>query len=336
MGRTGSLACLAALVALAACATRTDAADVAPRATTTTTVVPTSTTAPTTTVPATTTAAPTTTEAPTTTTTTVPVDVHALRPPAPTGEPAALAARIASAEATLRTPGAPAGDVAAAALTQQVAYRELGDHPEWDAAVLAALPADIVPGVQRQTAARREFMSLSSRPVESMPAWNVVAPAPPEQLLAWFQEAEAEFGIPWPYLAAINLVETGMGRIRGTSVAGAQGPMQFMPATWAAYGEGDVNDHRQAVRAAARYLQANGGPADMANALWHYNHSDHYVRGVELYAQAIGEHPGAWPAAYNWGVWYRTAAGDVFLPVGYATTERIPVDQYLATNPRTG
>ena len=45
-----------------------------------------------------------------------------------------------------------------------------------------------------------------------------------------------EFGIDWTYLASIHLVETRMGRIRGTSVAGAQGPMQFIPATWASYG----------------------------------------------------------------------------------------------------
>ncbi len=36
--------------------------------------------------------------------------------------------------------------------------------------------------------------------------------------------------MPWYYLAAINLIETRMGRIDGLSTAGAQGPMQFLPA----------------------------------------------------------------------------------------------------------
>ena len=84
-------------------------------------------------------------------------------------------------------------------------------------------------------------------------------------LLDAYRAAEAEFGIPWKYLAAINLVETGIGRIRGTSIAGAQGPMQFMPATWEAYGGGgDINDTHDAIRGAARYLAANNGANDIA------------------------------------------------------------------------
>ena len=107
--------------------------------------------------------------------------------------------------------------------------------------------------------------------------------------------------MPWR-TGAINLVETATGRIRGTSVAGAQGPMQFMPATWAAYGEGDINDPRDAIRGAARYLTANGAPADMAGALWNYNHSDRYVRAVQHYADLIVEHPGAYAGFHGWGL----------------------------------
>jgi membrane-bound lytic murein transglycosylase B len=285
----------------------------------------------TTTAPPTT--APPTTAAPTTTTTAA-VDPATLRPPAVAGDPAGLAAQIGAAEAALRTPGATETDVATAALAQQAAYRVLGDHPEWDAAVLGALPPELHGTVQAHAAARREFRALGRRPATEMPTWRIVAPAPAAELTAYYQEAEATFGIPWNVLAAINLVETGMGRIRGTSVAGAQGPMQFMPATWAAYGEGDVNDPRQAILAAGRYLQANGAPGDMAGALWNYNHSDHYVRGVQHYADLIAEHPGAFAGFYHWGVWYWTIAGDLFLPVGYEATEPVPADQYAATAPR--
>src|SRR3546814_13420666 len=95
---------------------------------------------------------------------------------------------------------------------------------------------------------------------DSLPAWRIVAPPPAEELLAHYQAAEAEFGVPWEILAAVNLVETGMGRIRGVSVAGAQGPMQFMPATWAAFGHGgDVNDYRDAIMGAARHPAPHGG-----------------------------------------------------------------------------
>ena len=163
----------------------------------------------------------------------------------------------------------------------------------------------------------------------TLPAWRIVAPDPADDLLAAYRDAEAEFGIPWKYLAAINLVETGIGRIRGTSTAGAQGPMQFMPATWEAYGGGgDINDTHDAIRGAARYLAANNGANDIAHALYRYNHSHRYVSGVQIYADLIAEHPRAFLGFYYWGVWYLTDQGEVYLPVGYEQSAPIPVGGY--------
>jgi membrane-bound lytic murein transglycosylase B len=277
-------------------------------------------------------ATPTTAGPPTATT--APVDVAALRPPSPAGDPAALARQIADAEAVLRGPGATEAAVATAGLAQQVGYRQLGDHPDWDAAVLAALPPELRPVAERHAAARRDLRALTGQPSAEMPAWRIVPPEPAGDLVAWYRDAEATFGVPWQYLAAINLVETGMGRIRGTSVAGAQGPMQFMPATWAAYGEGDVNDPRQAIRGAARYLTANGARGDMAGALWNYNHSDRYVRAIQTYADLIVEHPQAYAGFHAWGIWYWTTAGDLYLPIGWEAAQTVPVDQYVAANPQ--
>ncbi|MDP1819666.1 MAG: lytic transglycosylase domain-containing protein [Acidimicrobiales bacterium] len=303
--RSPAAVLLVAALAVGACAERAERNPVAARATTTSS---TSTTAPTTTV----------TTAPPTTTIAAPVDVHGLRPPAPAGDPAGLAAQILAAETTLRDPAAKPEAVAAAALGQQVAYRQLGVHPEWDGAVLAAVPPELHYAVQHNAAARREFRAMHRTLATSLPSWRIVPPDPPDQLMAAYAEAGQVHGIPWSYLAAIHLVETGIGRIRGTSVAGAQGPMQFLPTTWAAYGNGgDINDTSDAIMAAARYLEANGGRTDLARALWNYNHSDHYVRGVTLYAELIGEHPQGFRAFYHWGIWYLTANGDVYLPVGY-------------------
>src|SRR6266545_1614955 len=48
-------------------------------------------------------------------------------------------------------------------------------------------------------------------------------PPPAATLLAHYRAAERRFGVPWNVLAAVNLVESGFGRLRETSVAGAQG-----------------------------------------------------------------------------------------------------------------
>jgi hypothetical protein len=286
--------------------------------------------------PTTTTTAPpdttTTTMAPTTTTT-VPFDPATLRPPAPATDPVALAEQIAAAEATIRQPAVAAPDLAAAGLAQQVAYRQLGDHPEWDAAVLAALPPDLQPIAETHAAARRDLRALTGSPSTEMPAWRIQAPAPAADLVAWYHEAEAASGAPWQYLAAINLVETGIGRIHGLSTAGAQGPMQFLPSTWEIYGEGDIEDPHAAILGAGRLLAANGAPGDMEAALFSYNHDTRYVRAVSRYAELIAEHPGAYAGFHAWGIWFWTTAGDIYLPIGWESAERVPVDQYVAAHP---
>ncbi|MDP9240505.1 MAG: lytic transglycosylase domain-containing protein [Actinomycetota bacterium] len=94
-------------------------------------------------------------------------------------------------------------------------------------------------------------------------------------------------GLSWSLLAAIGQVESGHGRNTGSSSAGAQGPMQFMPATFAAYAvDGDHDGHTDilspadSIYTAAHYLCANHagmGPAGVRNALFRYNHAQWYV-----------------------------------------------------------
>jgi membrane-bound lytic murein transglycosylase B len=307
-----------------AVATSTTRATVAP--TTTTTTGPPSTT--TTTAPATTTASPPTTQ-PATATTAAPVD----RPELPE-EPNALADTLVAAERAVRDPATPAADAAHAAHMQQVAYRVLGLHPEWDAAVFARVPADLQRPVQLNLDARRAFRSMSRVVSDTLPAWEIVAPAPAADLLAWYHEAEQATGVAWEYLAAINLVETAMGRIHGLSSAGAQGPMQFLPSTWAAFGNGgNIDDPRDAILGAARYLAHNGLVAgNVDGALYRYNNDNRYVRGVEAFAEVMAGDAGAFTGYYNWQVYYYTTMGDVLLPVGYASPVRVPVADYLAAH----
>ncbi len=93
--------------------------------------------------------------------------------------------------------------------------------------------------------------------------------------------------------------------------------MQFMPATWASYGSGSIDDQRAAILAAGRFLAAHGAPGDMAGALYHYNDSGDYVRAVEAYADAMRRDPRAYFGYYYWRVLFDWVRGTVVLPVGY-------------------
>lgn len=240
--------------------------------------------------------------------------------PSPTAadDPVALAAQLVSAERAIRDPLVAGDELAWHAHVQQLAYRRLVVRPEWRDQVLAALPDPLRPVAAANLDAGIDLRALvTPREREDLPRWRIVEPAPAETLLAHYRAAEAEFGVPWAYLAAIHLSETRMGRIRGTSIAGAQGPMQFMPGTWAAFGEGDINDDRDAIRAAARYLRHNGAPANLANALFRYNNSQRYVRAITFYAEVMRADPAAYRGYHGWQVYYLTTQGDVLLPVGY-------------------
>lgn len=253
---------------------------------------------------------------------------------APGPDPTAVAADLVAADQALRNPSAPEQVLAAAARRQQVAYRTLGAHPEWDAVARPQIPAALLQVYDRNIDARRQLMALTE-PKSTMPPWRVVPPVPANELMAAYRAAEAASGVPWNYLAAINFVETGFGRINGVSDDAAQGPMQFLPSTFAAYGNGgDINSPRDAIMAAGRLLAANGFATNRDKAIWGYNHSDHYVRAVNDYAAVIGGDPAGFASYYRWDTYYRTTAGDLLLPVGYVSTTRIPVGEYLAAHPQ--
>jgi membrane-bound lytic murein transglycosylase B len=238
-------------------------------------------------------------------------------PPVAASEPDALAAQIVAAERAVRDHGVTGTDLAWFGHLQQLAYRRLAARPELRDTVLAALPTDIRAAATANADATADLRATVV-PGPNLPTtWRIVDPAPLDDLARYYRDAEVEFGVAWPYLAAIHLVETRMGRIRGTSVAGAQGPMQFMPATWARYGDGDINSDRDAIRAAARYLKANGAPDNMAGALFRYNQSQRYVRAVTAYAEVMRADADAYRGYYGWQVYYLTTSGDVLLPVGY-------------------
>ncbi|HWC36668.1 MAG TPA: lytic transglycosylase domain-containing protein [Mycobacteriales bacterium] len=124
---------------------------------------------------------------------------------------------------------------------------------------------------------------------------------PSAQYLSLYKSAATTCpGLSWTVLAAIGQVESGHGRNPSTSSAGAMGPMQFEPSTFAAYavdgnndGVKSIMDPADAIYSAAHYLCANGagrGPSALNAAIFHYNHAAWYVEMVlklaGLYAAA--------------------------------------------------
>jgi cell wall-associated NlpC family hydrolase len=123
-------------------------------------------------------------------------------------------------------------------------------------------------------------------------------------------------GLPWSVLAAIGKVESDHGRstapgvTSGANFAGAAGPMQIgiggkAGNTFGSYavdadgGGADVYNPPDAVFTAANYLCRNGAErgADVARAVFAYNHADWYVTKVLAvasgYAASQGLPPGA-------------------------------------------
>jgi cell wall-associated NlpC family hydrolase len=134
-------------------------------------------------------------------------------------------------------------------------------------------------------------------------AWTPSALAlsdiPPAYLVWYIDAAQTCPGLPWPVLAGIGKVETDHGRSSlpgvhsGHNFAGAEGPMQFEPTTFALYETGpdkplSVYDPADAIYTAARMLCADGAKggssAGISQAIFAYNHAGWYVAEVLSWA----------------------------------------------------
>ncbi|MDP3893034.1 lytic transglycosylase domain-containing protein [Nocardioides sp.] len=249
-------------------------------------------------------------------------------PEIPATDAATLAAQLDRAGEVLRARDAASDDVRRAAELHQLAVRSLASgRPGFRRQVLRSLHPRTARTVRGDIRAAELLQSMTD-PQPRLPDWRIVEPPPPAELRAHYRRAQRRTGVDWTYLAAIHLVETRMGRIRGTSTAGAQGPMQFLPTTWDLYGEGgDINDPGDAILAAGRLLRAHGAPGDMDRALWHYNPSERYVGAVREYARTMQQMPAAYRGYWHWRVLYRHRSGTHVLPVGYPEEPAVPLPQ---------
>ncbi|HEX5247755.1 MAG TPA: lytic transglycosylase domain-containing protein [Gaiellaceae bacterium] len=181
--------------------------------------------------------------------------------------------------------GAPPAAVVQSALAEQRIELRMARDPRLEHGVLVKLPRMLARDVADDVGARRDLLLLA--PHKPGPPIRLGPALPVARLRSYYAEAERRSGVSWQVLAAVNFVESDFGRLRESSVDGAQGPMQFMPSTWASYGRGDVHDPHAAILAAARFLRAAGAPGAERAALLRYNHSSLYVDAVERLAGRI-------------------------------------------------
>jgi membrane-bound lytic murein transglycosylase B len=228
--------------------------------------------------------------------------------------PEPLAADLAATTRRLRTavagwdPSAsiPA-DVMYLALHHQRLLRRMAERRELGDLALAALPRDVLGEARDTVSARR---AIDSIPRGRAPRVRVAKAAPAAELRAAYDAAQRRFGVHWSVLAAVNFVESAFGRVRSSSEAGARGPMQFLPATWRAYGlGGDIDDPRDAILAAANFLSRAGARHDLDQALFAYNHSSAYVRAVRRFAARMRADDRTFLTYYAWQVYVRTPSG---------------------------
>jgi hypothetical protein len=145
--------------------------------------------------------------------------------------------------------------------------------------------------VSEATGGRAAVPPPLAPPGDTRPVLDIDAPA--EEVAEWSVVARSAAGscpgLHAEILLAIAHVESRFGRGNGPSSAGAVGPMQFLPETWATYatdgdrdGRADVMNPIDAMHGAARFLCAHGGAdlGELRTALWRYNNSRDYVAQV--------------------------------------------------------
>lgn len=163
-----------------------------------------------------------------------------------------------------------------------------------------------------------------------VPSNEALADIPAELLPIYQQAAMNTCNMPWAVLAAIGKTESDHGRstlpgVRsGSNSAGAMGPMQFMPGTWAAMGvDGDndgatdVYNRIDAIWGAAKYLchEGAGDPARLPAAIQQYSGGD------PIYVDACLEIAARYVSA---GLGSPTVAGDYALPLDRSVFEEHP------------
>jgi hypothetical protein len=195
----------------------------------------------------------------------------------------------------------PPPEVAGPAIYLQAAATTLARKPAVERRVVALLAPNLAGLISELARAQRSLNKLAHGTPKRKNELKTGPPPPLSELSGHYAGAESASGIDPGYLPAIHFVETKFGKVRSNSVAGAKGPMQFIPSTWKIYGRaGNIKDPADAIPAAARLLRANGAPRDYKRALYSYNPSSLYVQAVRRYARVIARDAYGLALLYCW------------------------------------
>lgn len=180
----------------------------------------------------------------------------------------------------------------------------------------------------------------------------------PQEYIAYYQQAEKKYGVPWNILAAVHKVETDFGRYRPmVSPVGALGHFQFMPCTFVGWkhpscgglGKGNISNSDlmnpsiikkyggygidgdgdgkadpfnvvDAIFSAANYLGKSGAAnGRYEEALLNYNNSMEYVQKVMGYAVAFVNTNGPTFISDSGFAWAVPCTQNITSPFGYRT-----------------
>jgi Transglycosylase SLT domain len=166
-------------------------------------------------------------------------------------------------------------------------------------AALISAPGPSIPTLRAQV---QRVLGAAAKIVDLRGGRLPVHPSQPSQITSYLQLFQASAArycprMSWTVLAAIGQIESADGQNMGPSTAGALGPMQFLPSTWAVWGINgfgppgppDIMNPFDAVPSAARMLCADGASsgtqAGLRQAIFAYNHADWYVNEVLALAE---------------------------------------------------
>jgi len=192
-----------------------------------------------------------------------------------------------------------------AARQEELRVYEVASYASVESSVAPLLPAPVSKPFEDAVAALHSLYALEGIDQYYLVNVHFVHPygdaAPVDSLRSFYAEAQKTYGVDASYLASINYIESNFGRVNGPSSANAMGPMQFLPGTWAQYGQGgNIMDPHDSILAAARLLVHNGAPGNMRQAIFHYNLDYDYVDAVEFFARAYRADPRWLDRMYYW------------------------------------